>query len=453
MNQSHIIIGLGQTGISVAKYLHARNIAFSVADTRENPPQLAEFKALFPDVLVHLGDLSSEVLSSASILVVSPGVAISHPAIESAKEKGARIIGDIELFAERIMELNANPMIVGITGANGKSTVTTIVGKMIEDQNLKVTVAGNIGIPILSTLDESAISDYYVLELSSFQLETTYSLPLRTATILNITPDHMDRYADIREYANAKQRIYQNCIVAVYNRHDPLTFPMQKKVEQVISFGLDEPQEGQFGIRFHQGDQYLALGKQNLMAAKELKIIGQHNVANALASLALGCALKLDMAKMLMTLKSFKGLSHRCEWISNAHGFTWINDSKGTNGVATLAAIEGIGAQLPLNKKIVLIAGGDAKGASFEELTPSIERFVRAVLLIGRDADKIAKAVPKTIPVHNAGKMESAISKVSDFAQSGDIVLLSPACASLDQYKNYMARGQDFIDCINRQYR
>lgn len=431
----YLILGLGKTGLSCARFLTRQKQAFAIIDNRACPPMLEEFKKEFPNINISLGSFADPLIEQAETLIASPGLALSEPAIVKAKQRGAKIIGDIELFAQHV-----KAPVIGITGTNAKGTVTTLVGNMIKQAGLNVLVGGNIGTPALDLLQEPT-PDYYVLEISSFQLETTYSLKTRAATILNLTADHLDRHGTMENYQKAKQEIYRHCHTAIFNRDNDWTKPLLATSQQ-ISFGLDEPKENQFGLR----NKHLALGNQHLIAVDELKIRGTHNWANALAALALGHSISLPMNTMLLALKEFKGLHHRCEWVTESNGVTWYNDSKGTNVGATLAALEGLGPTIP--GKIILLAGGLSKGADFHPLKSAINQFTRAVILFGKDAPLISAAIKDAAPIHFTKTFDAAIKLAKDTAQSGDVVLLSPACASFDMFRDYEERGEIFAACV-----
>ena len=439
-DQFRIIIGVGQTGVSVARYLKRRGLAFAACDTRESGAAIDRFSAEFPDVELRTGALDGDWLSGATELIISPGVAKNQPAIDKACNRGARLLGDIDLFARE-----AQAPVVAITGSNGKSTVTTLVGQMAAEAGINVGVGGNIGVPVLDLL--SADIQLYVLELSSFQLETCSELRPRVATVLNLSADHMDRYANMLEYHQAKHRIYRRAQVAVYNRDDSLSRPLVGKDVVQISFGLGAPDLGHFGVLRSDKGAVLAKGAQALLSVDELKIRGEHNLANALAALALGEAVKLPLESMLQTLSQFKGLEHRCQWVRDHQKVAWFNDSKGTNVGATLAAIKGLGATLKASEKIILIAGGQAKDQQFTELAKPLSDYARALILIGTDAAALAADIqhPNTLM---ADSMEQAVSLAQHQALAGDLVLLSPACASFDMYTGFDARGHHFIDLV-----
>lgn len=439
-DNKRVVIGLGQTGMACARYLFARGLAFFACDTRDNPPAAEEFRRQFPGVPLYCGALDADLLSQASEMLLSPGVGQADPAIRQAVERGVRLSGDIDLFCQQ-----AKAPIVAITGSNAKSTVTTLVGEMALAAGLNVRVGGNLGTPVLDLLDDSA--ELYVLELSSFQLETTNDLRAAAATVLNISPDHLDRYASIQGYHAAKHRIYRGCGCAVTNRDDALTQPLVATGTKIRSFGLSKPDLNQFGLIEHQGATWLARGMQPLLDVREMKIRGSHNQANALAALALGEAVGLPMESMLEALKSFAGLKHRCQWVASKCGAQWYNDTKGTNVGATLAALNGLGATLAGDEKIILIAGGVGKGQSFDELEKPMGLFGRELVLIGEDGPNIATAI-NSVPHRFATSMADAVAQANEIAQQGDIVLLSPACASFDMFSGYPARGDAFVAAV-----
>jgi UDP-N-acetylmuramoylalanine--D-glutamate ligase len=436
---ANVIVGLGKTGLSCARYLAARGEAFAVIDSRDTPPGLEELRREFPQAPVFTGGFDTAVLARAQRLIVSPGVALAEPAIAAAMRDGTEVVGDIELFARE-----ARAPVVAVTGANGKSTVTTLVGEMIRDAGFAVQVGGNLGTPALDLL-AAELPDFYVLELSSFQLETTYSLDAAVAVVLNISPDHMDRYHDVREYAAAKKRIYRGAGTMVINSDDPLVAAMLALGRKVVRFGLSAPAQGDFGLRECDGEAYLAKGVQVLMAAAELRIKGSHNIANALAALALGDALGISITSMLATLRRFAGLPHRTQWVASHNGVNWYNDSKGTNVGATLAALQG------MPGKVVLIAGGLGKGQDFTPLKAAVAAKVRAVVLLGQDAAVIERAVAGAAPVVRVKDMDEAVEQAANLAHAGDTVLLSPACASFDMFKGYDHRGEVFVAAVHRR--
>ena len=440
-DKQRIIVGLGVTGLSVARYLAGRDLPFAVCDTRANPPGLDKLKRFAPMADLYLGELDAQLLSSADELIINPGIALSTPAIQAAIQAGVKVIGDIELFARA-----ADAPVVAITGSNAKSTVTTLVGMMAEKAGRRVAVGGNIGTPALDLLDMKA--DLYVLELSSFQLETTDALNAEVATVLNVSEDHMDRYADLASYHLAKHRIFRGARQIVVNRDDALTRPLVADQLPCWSFGLDKPDFKGFGLIEQGGEKHLAFEFKTLMPVSELKMRGAHNQANALAALALGHAVGLPMAAMLEALREFAGLPHRCQWVGQHAGVDYYDDSKATNVGAALAAIEGFGGDLQGQQ--VLIAGGDGKGADFAPLVEPISRHCRAVVLLGRDADRLEQALGGRVPVRRVASIDEAVMAAAELARPGDAVLLSPACASLDMFANFEERGRLFAAAVRR---
>lgn len=437
---TQVVVGLGKSGLSLVRFLARQGQSFAVVDSRENPPELATLQRDYPDVAVHCGALSADLLSVAQVLYVSPGLPLSTPAIQAAIARGVKISGDIDLFAQ-----HARAPIVAITGSNAKSTVTTLVGQMFAAAGLHVAIGGNLGVPALDLLDDSV--DVYVMELSSFQLETTSHLKARVAVCLNISEDHMDRYADLEGYIAAKQRVFNHAQAVVINRDDQASQP-QHTDAAVISFGLSEPAAGEFGLRQQSGTSYLAYGDELLLPVSQLKIRGSHNQANALAALALGQSMGLGMTTMLAALQVFPGLAHRCQWLRKLHGVDWYNDSKATNVGAALAAIEGLSANM--QGKLVLIAGGEGKGADFSSLKAPVAQYCRAVIVLGRDAQRMAQALGDAVLIERVATLEEAVQRAAQLAQAGDSVVLAPACASLDMFKNFEERGDVFSQAVGR---
>ena len=434
-----IVVGLGKSGMSVVRFLAQQGVSFAVADTRENPPELATLNRDYPQVEVRCGELDVDFLCRADELYVSPGLALATPALQAAAARGVKLSGDIDLFAR-----NAKAPIVAISGSNAKSTVTTLVGEMAAAAGKRVAVGGNLGTPALDLLNDDI--ELYVMELSSFQLETTNQLGAEVATVLNVSEDHMDRYSGLPAYHLAKHRIFRGAKQVVVNRQDALTRPLMSEGLPCWTFGLSAPDFKAFGLREENGEKYLAFEFQSLMPVRELKVRGAHNQANALAALALGHAVGLPFDAMLSSLRNFTGLEHRCQWVRELDGVSYYNDSKATNVGAALAAIDGLGADM--DGKLVLIAGGDGKGADFSGLRDSVAKHCRAVVLMGRDADLIAAAVGDGVPRVRADSLDDAIVQSRELAQSGDAVLLSPACASFDMFKNYEERGQLFARAV-----
>lgn len=434
-----IVVGLGKSGMSLVRFLASRGVAFAVADTRENPPELETLRREYPQVEVRCGELDVEFLCRADELYVSPGLALATPALQQAAARGVKLSGDIELFAR-----NAKAPIIAISGSNAKSTVTTLVGEMAAAAGKRVAVGGNLGTPALDLLSDDV--ELYVMELSSFQLETTDQLNAEVATVLNVSEDHMDRYSGLPAYHLAKHRIFRGARQVVVNRQDALSRPLLAEGQPCWTFGLNTPDFKAFGLREDNGEKYLAFEFQNLMPVRELKIRGAHNQSNALAALALGHAVGLPMEAMLSSLRTFAGLAHRCQWVRERNGVNYYDDSKATNVGAALAAIEGLGADI--DGKLVLIAGGDGKGADFSALQAPVAAHCRAVVLLGRDAERLAQAFGDSVPLIRVKTLDEAVEQAAAQALPGDAVLLSPACASLDMFKNFEERGRLFAQAV-----
>lgn len=442
----YLIAGLGKTGHSIARYLQRRQQPFVVFDTRFAPDNLHAFQTEFPGVDVFLQTLPEALFNQITTVISSPGVSLEEPVLQKIQAHDIPIIGDIECLAREI-----NVPIIAITGTNGKSTVTTLVGEMAKAAGIAVAVAGNIGTPVLDLLDDEHQYDLWVLELSSFQLDLTHTLAPIAATILNITPDHLDRHHTLNAYVEAKQRIYQHAACLLSNRDDNLTTPplMMEQVsgKTLVSYGLNTPTENNWGIITKNQITYLAKGDICLLPVDQLRIKGKHNWANALAACALADVAGISIASMLNVLQSFSGLPHRSQWLRTIDKVDFINDSKGTNIGATISAITGIGSAL--QGKIVLIAGGQGKGADFNELRESISEYVRAVILIGEDAFKIQQALHTVVDLTHATSLVQAVGLAQKTAKPGDVVLLSPACASLDMFRDFNHRGEVFADAVS----
>ncbi|MBB5018851.1 UDP-N-acetylmuramoylalanine--D-glutamate ligase [Chitinivorax tropicus] len=439
-----VVLGMGETGMSVARWLTLQGAKVRVADSREVPPNLDKLRSDFPLSDIHTGKFGPHTFDGCELAVASPGVPLATPALQAAMAAGVEIIGDIELFARAIVGWKSR--VIAITGSNGKTTVTTLVGEMCKAAGLRTVVAGNIGLAVLDALTEldGAQPDVFVLELSSFQLETTSSLNPVAATVLNVTEDHMDRYADMDAYAAAKARIFAGEGTQVLNREDAYSRAMARGGRVQVSFGLDAaPDDAHFGLLRRHDELWLAQGDQALLSVADMQLTGLHNAANALACLALCRALDLPWEPLLDTLRTFKGLPHRVEWVESVNGVGYIDDSKGTNVGATVAALNG------MQHKVVLIAGGDGKGQDFSPLLEAAQRACRAVVLIGRDARQIETALKGVaMPVQHAVDMHAAVQQAAGLAKAGDVVLLSPACASLDMYRNYAHRAEVFIQAV-----
>ena len=432
-----LVVGLGLTGFSCVRYLTARGYDVTVADTRAAPPKLDELAREFPRVSAHTGGLPAVLFDEPGLLVVSPGVSIKEAPIARAIERGAQAVGDIELFARA-----ATAPVIAVTGANGKSTVTALTGEMCRRAGLETAVGGNIGVPALSLLADRE-PDVYVLELSSFQLETTHSLNARAAAVLNVTADHMDRYRDFDEYAQAKARIFRGNGTMVLNADDPVVMRMRQSGRRTVYFGLEQPAGAQdYGLDEIEGAAWLVRGGQPLMPAHEVPLAGRHNLANTLAAMALAEAAGVAPAAACAAVREFKGLRHRTELVAERGGVRWYDDSKGTNVGATVAALNG------MTSPVVLIAGGDGKGQDFSGLKTAAAEHARAVVLIGRDAPLIEAALGGVVAIHHARDMQDAVAIADKLAQPGDVVLLSPACASFDMFRNYEHRAEVFCQAV-----
>ena len=434
---STLVLGLGKTGYSVVEYLAARGEKVTVADSRDLAPCLSLVRERHPRVEVITGGLPAEAhFAQFDRVVVSPGIAVA-----SAR----RLVGDIELFAE-----SARAPVIAITGSNGKSTVTTLVSKMLAAAGAKALTGGNIGTPALELLAQPT-PDFYVLELSSFQLENTYSLAPKAAAILNISEDHLDRYAHIDRYVEAKARILEHAAVRVLNRDDAKLAALQQT--QTITFGLDRPDEdGDYGVLASAQGRFLCRGETRLAAVEQLAVRGEQNIANALAALALVDAATgtttttaaSDTPAVIEALLNFRGLEHRCEPVAEIAGVKWVNDSKGTNVGATVAAIDGSDGGDGDEDNLILIAGGIGKGADFSPLRAAVGARVRHAVLFGRDAERIADALAGQTEISRATDLPHAVARAAELARAGQTVLFSPACASFDQFENYAERGLAF---------
>ena len=436
-NQFILVVGLGKSGSSTVRYLAREGATLALTDSRATPAGVDELLELAPGAVLKLGAFAApEPLSQFAFAVVSPGVPLDDPFIARLRAAKIELIGDIELFARAV----GDTPVIGITGSNGKSTVTELVGAMAREAGVNVGVGGNLGTPALDLLDDAR--QLYVLELSSFQLETTETLKLAAATVLNISPDHLDRHGSIERYTAAKARIYAHAQTAIVNRDDRSTHTGAHTARRVISFGPDVPGKGHYGLIQHDGEPWAARGDTPLFPLASLKIEGQHNAVNALAAFALAEAAGLNEVGIFSALFSFPGLAHRCEWVADLDGVSWINDSKGTNVGATLAALQGL--QGPL----VWIAGGQGKGQDFSALRAPLAEKARAAILFGQDAAAIQKDLGGRIEVKRVDDLAAAVVEARTIARHGDRVLLSPACASLDQFKNYEERGSRFRELV-----
>lgn len=436
-NSRVLVVGLGLTGLSVVRFLSALGIEVAVTDNRANPPGLDECRKLGMDIPMFLGRFERQAFQAATHLIVSPGVSLECEEVFRALEAGLRLLSDIDLFAAI-----ADAPVAGITGSNGKSTVTSLLGRMAEKAKWTVRIGGNYGVPALDLLDPNERPDLYVLELSSFQLERTSHLQCTAAAVLNISADHLDRHGDMESYARSKQSIFSSCTVMILNRDDPKVVAMSKKDHPALCFGLNGENDLDFGVRKFGDGEWIVHGETRLIKSDAVRIKGRQNLSNALAAIALGYALSIPMPAMLKVLEEFPGLPHRMQWVDEFKGVIWINDSKATNVGACAAALRG------LSGKVVLIAGGDGKGADFSDLKPLIQQRARAVVLIGRDAGLLAGHFAEAVPCVHASDLKKAVEIAAGIARSGDTVLLSPACASLDQFRDYQERGRVFEQAV-----
>jgi UDP-N-acetylmuramoylalanine--D-glutamate ligase len=432
--KTNLVVGLGATGMSVARFLRRNDSRAAFYDSRDTPPGVDELKKLWPDAQLLLGD--SQLPKGVDRVIASPGVADKNPILATAIKRKLEVISDIELFARE-----ASAPIAAVTGSNGKSTVTTLLYYMCRADGRNALAGGNLGEPALDLLACDK-PDVYVLELSSFQLHRTLRLPAEVAVLLNVSPDHLDWHASESEYSDCKYRIYREAQAAVFNRSDDKAAAAVRHCERAISFGTDAPANGQYGLRMLDDVLYLARGDTLLLAVSELAMYGAHNQLNALAALAAGDLLGLEMSAMLQVLAEFPGLPHRMQFVARIAAVDYINDSKATNAAAAIAAVESV------DTLLVLIAGGDSKGGDFSDLAGALEGKLRSAVLIGKDAEKIAHALDTVMPVHFAADMKAAVTMAAACAESDDTVLLAPACASLDQYSNYIERGNAFCDAV-----
>ncbi len=439
-NPTHaVIIGLGHSGLVTAVFLSKHGLDVDVYDSSINPALSEQLQQQAPAVQLICGSLSIERWSENSLLVVSPGVPLTHPDLAPLLEKGIRPVGDIELFAQCVQS-----PVIAITGSNGKSTVTVLLGEILKHAGRKVAVGGNIGVPVLELLDDQK-NDIYVLELSSFQLETTWTLNPVIATVLNVAADHMDRYTSMDDYISSKAKVFNGNGKMLLNADDPATESLFQAGREKILFGSSAPvSDNDYGLSELDGSLYLFRGTQSLMAANEIHLTGHHNLLNVLAAWALASNIGIEDHIIKGAVAKFSGLPHRMEWVASVDDVDWINDSKGTNVGATVAAIKG------LDSPIILIAGGVAKDADFSPLREVVESHVKTVVLIGRDAEKIATVLSGLVAVSHAGDMDDAVKQAREQAQAGDVVLLSPACASFDMYQNFEHRGDEFRRCVGR---
>ncbi|MEW6038363.1 MAG: UDP-N-acetylmuramoyl-L-alanine--D-glutamate ligase [Pseudomonadota bacterium] len=446
-----LVLGLGATGLSTVRFLRRHGFECAVMDSRIAPPGLQDLREAFPDVPLFLGDFSRSALAAATHLVVSPGLSLELDEIRESRRRGVRVFGDLDLFA-----CCARAPVAAITGSNGKSTVTTLVGLMAKASGIRAAVGGNLGTPMLDLLDaELAVSpsttlgvnsvegaDLFVLELSSFQLERSELFEADVATVLNISPDHMDRYPDLAAYGAAKRRVFRGDGLMVLNDDDPLVKGMYRPGRRAVRFGLGTGASLDYSLALREGRIWILAEGVPLLPADEVRVKGRHNLANALAAVAIADACEFDREAVAQVLRTFPGLDHRMQWVADIDGVAYINDSKATNVGACIAALSG------LDGKAVLIAGGDGKGADFSALTPVAAEKLRAAVLMGRDGPVIEQALKDVVPTIRVKTMFDAVRAARGVAQGGDTVLLAPACASLDQYQDYQERGRDFAATV-----
>jgi UDP-N-acetylmuramoylalanine--D-glutamate ligase len=424
---NYLVVGLGVTGHSVASYLLRHGRRCRVQDTRDLPPYLGRLRSRFGDVDFSAGQLTRELIDWADVLVVSPGLSVRRPEFAEATGLGKQVIGDVELFARL-----ADAPIAAITGSNGKSTVTRLVGEIVAREGLRAAVGGNLGTPALDLLDGDP--ECFVLELSSYQLETTTSLRPRVAALLNLCEDHLDRYDDYDDYVRAKMRVFRNADICVSNLDDPAT----RHDSADVTFSLYPSSPADFRL-IEDGGYHLGQGSDAWIAVDELRLTGRHNWANCLAAMAIAQGLGISRDATVAALRDFEGIPHRSQWVAEIDGVEWINDSKATNVGAAQASIAG------RDRPLILIAGGQSKGADMTLMRDSIEAKVRLVLLLGEDAERLERAWSGTTRIERVADMRAAVQRAREFARPGDCVLLAPACASFDMYEKFEARGDDFM--------
>lgn len=436
-NKRITVLGLGVTGLGIVRFLLSHNVLPIVADSRANPPGMDWLLEHAPELTTHFGDLNNAMLSDSDIIIISPGLSLSTNAVAKAIAAGVEVIGDVELFAR----LTDKP-VVAVTGSNGKSTVVTMTYEVLKTAGYKVGLGGNIGTAVLDLLTDDLLNDgfdVFVLELSSFQLDTTTSLKPISASVLNVSEDHLDRYENYQGYINSKQTIYRNASLAVVNKDDSATYTDAKKQ---LSFGLTD---GDYCLNSYQGEDYFTVQGEPLLPVNCLNVVGSHNQLNALAVMALLSPFTISREDYRQAFSKFTGLAHRCQFVAELNGVKYFNDSKATNVGATIAAIASLANQA---KQLVVIAGGDAKGADLNALKPYLQDQLKALICFGKDANALVALTDKG---HLTANMDEAVSLAKELSTAGDIVLLAPACASIDMYNNYMQRGEHFSQCVNSQ--
>ena len=428
---NYLVVGLGLSGYSSARFLLHQGFRCRLQDTRDLPPYLVDLRDEFGTIEFEAGPLHSEMTTWADVLVVSPGISVRQDVIQQAAASGKSVLGDIELFARLV-----DKPVVAITGSNGKSTVTTLVSEMIRCDQHAVAVGGNLGIPALDLLEHGEV-DYYVLELSSYQLETTSSLSPKVAALLNLCEDHLDRYTSYADYVETKLLVYRNAEISVSNLDDAMT----RHNSQDVSFSLDPHSDADFRL-VEDGAYWLAHRNEPWLPVDRLGISGRHNWSNALAAMAIAHRLGISREAIVSALQDFRGIAHRSQWVGEFGGVEWINDSKATNVGAAQASIEG------RDRSVILIAGGQSKGADMSVMFDSIQQKVKCVLLLGEDADRLQQAWQAATEIERVDTMRAAVERARKIAKAGDCVLLAPACASFDMYPKFEARGDDFMDCV-----
>ncbi len=431
-----LVYGIGQTGLSVARFLSRNGVEAVYVDSRDEPPGLDDLRDIVPDAEVVLGAPSTDLLAGVTRLIVSPGIPDRDALVTAARRASIAVVSDIELFTHEALA-----DIVAITGSNGKSTVTTLLSLMCDAAGRKALAGANLGLPALDLLAEPE-PELYLLELSSFQLMRTEYLPAKVAVLLNVAADHLDWHRDEAEYRAAKYRVFDQARSAVVNRDDPDVFDHLAPELKRVSFGLDAPDEGQYGIVADAGVDFLARGTLPLLACADMAMLGRHNCANALAAMAAGELIGIEVPPMLEVLNEFPGLPHRMQFVANVRGVDYVNDSKATNvdaAIASVCSIEG---------PVVLLAGGQGKGGDFQMLARAVARRLRAVIVFGEDAGLLAEAFKDKVPLYLVGGLRDAVARARELAASGDTVLLAPACASFDQFENYMQRGDAFTAAV-----
>ncbi len=436
--QYKLVLGLGQTGLSCVRYFTQQGCDVIAYDTRANPPGQKEVTKKYPQVRTYAGLIDETVLDNVTEVISSPGLGLNTPIVQAAMQRGIPIVGDVEVFA-RV----AKAPIIAVTGSNGKSTTVSMITTILQQSHFNVRLGGNIGVSVLDLLFDNE-PDFYVLELSSFQLETTESLAAKIAVVLNVSEDHMDRYVDFNEYAGTKTRILRNAQNCIINADDVWLNSHVLAQQDCQTFTLNKPEQGQYGLWQNDSETHLCCGNEILMTASDLKVKGKHQVANALVAFAVAALCGVSPSATRQSLLGFQGLPHRTQFVADKNGVVYINDSKGTNVGATQAALQGF------DQPIVLIAGGVGKGADFTELRAVIASKVKQLVLIGENAKKIGAIMTDITPIEYAEDMLDAVNKASRHAVAGDIVLLSPACASFDMFENYEHRGNLFIETVKR---